>query len=235
MKIVNNNILFYPNTAGNHLIHDRQPKSILSCIDAVTGNLDPKSLESYLRFRAKEAQDNILVAIRQAYYSSDSDNEEAFNDDNNGNDEANKWGPPVFKKSRRMKCVMARRLENGEMERILPTESFWYSYYVINPQLDDSRFLAKFRNRFRLPYAQYRELVADCKGNYLFKRWTRCDAIGIESTPIELLVLGSLRYLGRGWTFDDIEESTAVSREVHRVFFHQFIEFGSTVYVYVYV
>eukprot|EP00804_Cyclotella_cryptica_P019054 CCRYP_014463-RA/>CCRYP_014463-RA protein AED:0.10 eAED:0.10 QI:0/0/0/1/1/1/2/0/449 len=33
----------------------------------------------------------------------------------------------------------------------------------------------------------------------------------------------------RGWTFDDIEECTAVSQEVHRVFFGKFIEFSSTV------
>ena len=44
-----------------------------------------------------------------------------------------------------------------------------------------------------------------------------------------MLLLGSLRYLGHGWTFDDIEECTAVSRDVHHCFFHKFIEFGSTV------
>ena len=42
-------------------------------------------------------------------------------------------------------------------------------------------------------------------------------------------MLGSLRYLGRGWTFDDVEENTAISKEVHRTFFHRFIKFGSTV------
>ena len=41
--------------------------------------------------------------------------------------------------------------------------------------------------------------------------------------------MGSLRYLGRGWTFDDCEESTAISEEVHRTFSHQFILIGSTV------
>ena len=39
-----------------------------------------------------------------------------------------------------------------------------------------------------------------------------------KTSPIELLLLGTLRYLGRGWTFDDIEEATAISLEVHRVF-----------------
>jgi hypothetical protein len=43
------------------------------------------------------------------------------------------------------------------------------------------------------------------------------------------MILGALRYLGRGWTFDDCEESTAISEEVHRVFFHQFIKIGSTI------
>eukprot|EP00804_Cyclotella_cryptica_P020059 CCRYP_014862-RA/>CCRYP_014862-RA protein AED:0.20 eAED:0.18 QI:0/0/0/1/0/0/4/0/367 len=50
-------------------------------------------------------------------------------------------------------------------------------------------------------------------------RWMSCDAVGQKETPIEFLVLGPLQYLGCGWTFNDIEECTAVSQEVHRVFF----------------
>ena len=42
--------------------------------------------------------------------------------------------------------------------------------------------------------------------------------------------MGSLRYLGRGWTMDDLEESTNISSEVHRVFFLVFIDFGSTTF-----
>jgi hypothetical protein len=34
--------------------------------------------------------------------------------------------------------------------------------------------------------------------------------------------------LGRGWTFDDIEEQTAISVSVHHNFSTKFIEFGST-------
>ena len=62
-----------------------------------------------------------------------------------------------------------------------------------------------------------------------FDRWKGNDAFGRRSSPIELLLLGTLRYLGRGWTFDDIEEATAISEDVHRVFFHRFIAWGSTV------
>jgi hypothetical protein len=49
--------------------------------------------------------------------------------------------------------------------------------------------------------------------------------------PVELLLPGLLRYLERGWTFDNIEEKTAISISVHCNFFHTFIEFGiSTLY-----
>jgi hypothetical protein len=55
------------------------------------------------------------------------------------------------------------------------------------------------------------------------------DAVGRESAPIHLMILTSLRYLGRGWTFDDCEEATAVSEDVCCVSFHEFIHFGQNV------
>ena len=42
------------------------------------------------------------------------------------------------------------------------------------------------------------------------------------------MILGALRYLGRGWTFDDIEEATTINEETHCQFFHIYIAFGST-------
>jgi hypothetical protein len=62
------------------------------------------------------------------------------------------------------------------------------------------------------------------KSSVNFSRWVdTTDACGNLSSPIELLVLGSLRYLGRGWMFDNLEEATSISEETHRVFFHIFI------------
>ena len=52
------------------------------------------------------------------------------------------------------------------------------------------------------------------------------------SKPIELLLYGSLRYLGRGWTFDDLEENTEIGQETFRRFFHKFIQFGITLLLY---
>jgi hypothetical protein len=66
------------------------------------------------------------------------------------------------------------------------------------------------------------------KESELFQRWLGFDAVGKAASPIELMVLGALRYLGRGWTFDDLEESTAITEETHREFFHVLIEWGQT-------
>ena len=56
-----------------------------------------------------------------------------------------------------------------------------------------------------------------------------------ESSPLGQMILGSLRYLGRGWTFDDCDEATADREETHRRFFHQFITIGSTILVAKYI
>ena len=65
-----------------------------------------------------------------------------------------------------------------------------------------------------------------------FKRWSKNKSIRVRRVrkyPVGLLLLGSLRYIGRGWTFDDLEEATGISQEVHRKFFHTFITFGNKV------
>jgi hypothetical protein len=102
------------------------------------------------------------------------------------------------------------------LEIIPPEESTWYKFYVRNFYITQDTKLAKaFRNRFRLPYAQYLQLVEDIRSNDLFDRWCGYKSNNKKVAPVELLLLGSLRYLGRGWTFDDCEESTAIDQDVH--------------------
>jgi len=80
-----------------------------------------------------------------------------------------------------------------------------------------------------MPYTSFLELVDQVKESDVFDRWKdgKVDAVGSPATPINLLVLCALHCLGRGWTFDDLSESTAISEEVIRVFFHKFIEWDS--------
>ena len=71
-------------------------------------------------------------------------------------------------------------------------------------------------------------LLHQIKSDNVFEHWCGHKWNGKKSSCVELLLLGSLRYLGRGWTFNDIEEQTAISVSVHCKFFHKFIEYGST-------
>ena len=125
--------------------------------------------------------------------------------------------------------------ENGNCIPLKPESTLWYSMYITHPPLHKPKFFKKFRRRFRLPYHKFLELVdiakeaTDDDGNLYFRRWMSKDAVGTPSSPVELMILGALRYLGRGWTFDDIEESTAIDEETHRQFFHIFIKFGEEV------
>ncbi|KAI2488756.1 Plant transposon protein [Fragilaria crotonensis] len=82
-------------------------------------------------------------------------------------------------------------------------------------------------------------MISSNKSKGLFDRWkTHDDSCNVprennkknkKVSPIELLLLHSLRYLGRGWTFDDMCNVTYISRDVHRKFFHQFVKFGALV------
>ncbi|CAB9517408.1 Plant transposon protein [Seminavis robusta] len=86
-----------------------------------------------------------------------------------------------------------------------------------------------------MPYSEWLKLVEACSASDYFKRWMSKDAVGNITSPIELMVLGALRYLGRGLTFDDLEEYTAINEETHRQFFHAFIDYGSKVLFPLYV
>jgi hypothetical protein len=116
-----------------------------------------------------------------------------------------------------------------------PRQSPWYKVCVQDPHIEKPKFQNKFRRRFRLPYLQFLELLAMAEeaktedGDLHFRRWMGKDAVGRLSSPLSLMILGALRYLGRGWTFDDIEESTGIGEETHRQFFHIFIAFGKEV------
>ena len=92
------------------------------------------------------------------------------------------------------------------METLEPKSTFWCMYYLRSPQVGDKTFEKKFRNRFRLPYESFMELNNHVKEYPLFKRWNRKDSKRVDTTVVlGLLLLGTLRYLGKGWAIDDLE------------------------------
>jgi hypothetical protein len=147
--------------------------------------------------------------------------------------EAEAEAEPPHKKTRVRQVKTFSDPSTGVAVPLTARHSLWWILYIQQPKVDCPQWNKVFRKRFRLPYQSFLGLLAmmkDEKHGDFFERWQedRPDKQfrKIKASPIELLLLGTLRYLGRGWTFDDLEESTFITREVHRVFFHKFIEFG---------
>jgi hypothetical protein len=64
----------------------------------------------------------------------------------------------------------------------------------------------KFCNRFCFPYSSYLNFLNQVKSNKRFDRWCCSKSNGKKLSPVKLLLVGALRYLGQGWTFDNNEE-----------------------------
>ena len=111
---------------------------------------------------------------------------------------------------------------NGELRDATFKDSTWHTLYIDTPPTTERRKKI-FRRRFRLPYEVYLEMVDDVKNHELFTRWTHKDCIGVPPSDIGLLLLGVLRYLGRSLTYDDLEEFTFISSEVHQQFLLHFL------------
>lgn len=121
-----------------------------------------------------------------------------------------------------------RKRDNEGYDALNARQSNWYKCYVgdrhvlcLNPAKKRGR---KFRRRFRMPMTSFLGLMKTIREEIWFPESEKVNALGQVGLPLELLVLGSLRYLGRGWTFDDLEEATGISEESHRCFFHKFIK-----------
>jgi hypothetical protein len=119
---------------------------------------------------------------------------------------------------------------DGTMHTVTFKDSAWYNLYINNPPSSKQQ-LKIFRRRFRLPYCEFIKMVEHLKTQEEFGRWQNKDCIGNEPSDLRLLLMGTLRYLGRGVTFDDIEEFSFISGEVHRKFFCTFLDYGNT-YLY---
>ena len=82
-----------------------------------------------------------------------------------------------------------------------------------------------------MPYNSFPDLVNQCMESKYFCRWTKNSINPYNKQPVlplGLFLLSALRYLGRSWTFDDLQEATAISTETLRIFLHIFMEFGSS-------
>ena len=124
------------------------------------------------------------------------------------------------KKKRKKRRVASYVGEDGIRHVLLPRMTYWYATYIDEPDIENLSFQKQFHLHFRLPYAQFLELSELMEESGCFLHWKdgNRDAYGKDSTPLRLLLLCSLRYLDRGFTFDDLSDITAITEEVIRVF-----------------
>ncbi len=109
---------------------------------------------------------------------------------------------------------------------------FWFILVsVVHPKskLWEKKFHTKVGQQFRMSYESYRKILQEIKIHEFFP-WHKNTAIscGCRTSPMELLLLGSLRCLVQGWAFDNLDEATGISNETHDEFLHIFLIWGSS-------
>jgi len=142
--------------------------------------------------------------------------------------------PPLLRKRKKAEGtngMMYVMNPDGSLRHGKPHDSLWWVNYACMSKEDlTRRQLRKFRRRFRMPFEEWKKFVEVMNTHELFVTWRRGkrDCCKKLSSPIELLSLGALRYLGRKCTFDDLEEWTFISERTHERFFEKFIQYGAT-------
>ena len=79
-----------------------------------------------------------------------------------------------------------------------------------------------FRNSFRMPFSVFEHLLNTMEP--FFPR--TLDCIGKESTPLGLLLLGALSFMGNQHSFLGLKAVTNVSAQTNRDFFRKFVRWG---------
>lgn len=191
-------------TSQDDATSDFRPEYILDCYDGM--DLDVCKYSQYL--------------LR----CNDEDNEDCDGDNNNRGERL----PPKKRIRQFKRRPRSKILSDGTLNQYRPIDSIFYQTYIDSPDLESIDFQREFRNRFRMPYDSFLKLAKSLKESTLFKQWTRSDCTGDPCSPLELLLLGALRVLGRDDPNDSLSELTNVSRETHRSFFRKFVYYGST-------
>ena len=143
-------------------------------------------------------------------------------------------GANLGKKKTKRQRTMKSYYTEGDRDKSVFTLVYLEPYN--NPQGDDiplldptSREGKTFQKMFRVPYLLFLNIHHHINNNNNNNKGKR-DCCRKAQIDCRLLVLGSLRYLGIGTTFDALEEVTHVSGTSHQNFFlNEFLSWGVTV------
>lgn len=125
------------------------------------------------------------------------------------------------------------RTFNANRKRKLSRQTFPRNSYHLSPWSrmlkkgsladDTHRDSALFRRRFGIPYPRFQEILLACQGwNNPENGKPYADIDGRIAVPLELKVLGALRIVAKGLSFDGVAEITGMSVSTMQTFFHNF-------------
>jgi hypothetical protein len=238
INLLMRNLLLYTskNERGDEAIHRYGKGS--GCIDR---NSDLNGVEEFVDNEGDKLKHNRILLLMMIYLCCAEEMEKIKQEMMMKQNTSASCRPPPAKKTRVHNPKFFVDPELGCPRPMIPTMSSWWMLYVQNPNPECKKWSKTFRSRFRLPYTSFVDLLNRLMLDHTDIILPKCRPTVNDDTtcpfqhvygrskisPVQLLLMGSLRYLGRGLTFDDLEECTFISRDVHRVFFHAFVEYGA--------
>ena len=154
------------------------------------------------------------VRSPQGAYSSESPSDEESDDDSPGGSRSRK------KHKKREECTYRKRGDHWD--------SVWGRQVIMLrlTRLEGGELVpyneAKFRNRFRIPFDFYEELVVSLREKGGFEALL-APVAGRPKIPLELMFLGVLRIAARGWRLDDVAEMLDIASSTVGEFYHHFV------------
>lgn len=98
---------------------------------------------------------------------------------------------------------------------------------------EDSYEGRQFRRRFALPYVMFNDIYIAWRTTGEYRR--EKDRVGRKRIDARLLILGTLRFLSKGTTFDMIDEVTDVSYQHNHHFLERFLRWFNRHYSHQYI
>ena len=112
--------------------------------------------------------------------------------------------------------------------------SQWWRMYCgeLPPASEYPAFYERFADHFMVTLPMWKEMVSNARASGSFPKrdilsWGR-GGHKVRS-PLDIMMLGALRVLSKGWGFKEVSELTFISRQTHQDFFREFTQYGSRV------
>ena len=104
-------------------------------------------------------------------------------------------------------------------------KSSWYKDYIRNGNPPHgAKLLKTFKKRFNMTFVTFQDLVKKAKDNEWFPDYEKDYTFGQKNVSLDILILTSVRFMGRGGEVDELADLAGVSEKSIRKFYKAFSE-----------